>query len=101
VLFRSNEGLDYEERQSRLIHFRSLVTASQEVPKRTRVRFLTATYPMVIFSHRSLRILLLFLLRSGALVLLRGIPGQAEFVRRYLPKKKSVGRSVIPSTDNA
>jgi glycosyltransferase involved in cell wall biosynthesis len=87
-----NEGLDYEERQSRLIHFRSLVVASNEVPARTRVRFLTATYPMVKFGHRFLRILLLFLLRSGALVFLRGIPGQADFVRKYLPRKKPITR---------
>jgi len=87
-----NEGLDFEERQERLVYFRSLVTASKEVSSRTRIRFLAATYPLAQLGHKSLRLLLLVALRSGVLFVLPGFPGWADFIRKYSPRKKAVAR---------
>jgi glycosyltransferase involved in cell wall biosynthesis len=85
-------GENYEERVARLQEYRSLVRTSNEVSARVKRRYLFVTFPIVKFSRKYLRLFLLIILRSGILSILSMLPfaGRGEFVRRYLPRKKSL-----------
>ncbi len=85
-------GENYEERVARLEEYRSLVRSSNEVTARAKKRYLFVTFPIVKFSKKNLRLFLLFILRSGILSVLSMLPfaGRGEFVKRYLPRKKSL-----------
>ena len=85
-------GENYEERVARLEEYRSLVRSSKEVTARAKRRYLFVTFPIVKFSKKSLRLFLLFILRSGILSVLSMLPfaGRGEFVKRYLPRKNSL-----------
>jgi glycosyltransferase involved in cell wall biosynthesis len=85
-------GENYEERVARLEEYRSLVRSSNEVTARAKKRYLFVTFPIVNLSKKNLRFFLLFILRSGILSVLSMLPfaGRGEFVKRYLPRKKSL-----------
>ena len=85
-------GENHGERVARLEEYRSLVSSSNEVSSRVKRRYLFVTFPIVKFSRKSLRLFLLVILRSGILSILSMLPfaGRGEFVRRYLPRKKSL-----------
>ncbi len=85
-------GENYEERVARLDEYRSLVRSSNEVTARAKKRYLFVTFPIVKLSKKNLRLFLLFILRSGILSVLSMLPfaGRGEFVKRYLPRKKSL-----------
>jgi glycosyltransferase involved in cell wall biosynthesis len=85
-------GENYEERVARLKEYRSLVRSSNELTQRAKRRYLFITFPLVKFSKKNLRIFLLMILRSGILSILSILPfvGRGEFVRRYMPRKKSL-----------
>jgi glycosyltransferase involved in cell wall biosynthesis len=85
-------GENYEERVARLEEYRSLVRSSKEVTARAKRRYLFVTFPIVKFSKKSLRLFLLFILRSGILSVLSMLPfaGRGDFVKRYLPRKKTL-----------
>jgi glycosyltransferase involved in cell wall biosynthesis len=85
-------GENYEERVARLEEYRSLVRSSNEVTARAKKRYLFVTFPIVKLSKKNLRFFLLFILRSGILSVLSMLPfaGRGEFVKRYLPRKKSL-----------
>ena len=85
-------GENYEERVARLEEYRSLVRSSNEVTSRAKKRYLFVTFPIVKLSKKNLRLFLLFILRSGILSVLSMLPfaGRGEFVKRYLPRKKSL-----------
>jgi glycosyltransferase involved in cell wall biosynthesis len=85
-------GENYEERLARLEEYRSLVRSSKEVTARAKRRYLFVTFPIVKFSKKSLRLFLLFILRSGILSVLSMLPfaGRGDFVKRYLPRKKTL-----------
>jgi len=85
-----NGGLGFSERVVRLREFRRLVKLSQEVSSRKKNRYLFATLPLVYLAPRTLKLLLLFLIRSGLLFFLPGFQGKAEFVAKYLPRKESL-----------
>ena len=85
-------GENYEERVARLEEYRSLVRSSNEVTARAKKRYLFVTFPIVKLSKKNLRLFLLFILRSGILSVLSMLPfaGRGEFVKRYLPRNKSL-----------
>jgi glycosyltransferase involved in cell wall biosynthesis len=85
-----NGGLGFSERVVRLKEFRGLVKLSQEVSSRRKSRYLFATLPLVYLAPRTLRLLLLFVIRSGLLFFLPRFQGKAEFVTKYLPRKESL-----------
>jgi glycosyltransferase involved in cell wall biosynthesis len=85
-------GENYEERLARLKEFRSIVRSSNEITARGKRKYLFMTFPIVKFSKKILRLLLLIILRSGLLSVLARLPSKAlrEFVGRYLPRKKDL-----------
>ena len=85
-------GENYEERVARLQEYRLLVGKSNEVSTQVKRRYLFATFPIVKFSRKLLRLLLLIISRSGILSIFSMLPfgGRGEFVRRYLQRKKSL-----------
>jgi glycosyltransferase involved in cell wall biosynthesis len=89
-VFRGGEY--YEERVARLDEYRALVRSSNEVTARAKRRYLFVTFPIVRLSRKNLRFFLLIILRSGILSVLSMLPfaGRGEFVKRYLPRKKSL-----------
>jgi len=83
----------YNERVARLREFRNILTSSQEVSGRKKSRFLLATAPLVSLGPVALRFFLIFILNSGLLRFLPALEGHGDFVRKYLPRKKTLSRS--------
>jgi hypothetical protein len=90
--FSRNEA--FAERVSRLSEFRMILRSSEEVSGRKKGRFLVATAPLVILGPKALRWSLIAILNSGLLRILPSVEGHAEFVRKYLPRKKSLSKTV-------
>ena len=87
-----SDGENYLERLSRLIEFRSLVKASNEVSSYTKLRYLFVTLPLVKLSAKQLRFFALVALRSGILSVLSifSFVGFAAYVRKYAVRKKTL-----------
>jgi hypothetical protein len=54
---------------------------------------LFATAPLVTLNPGGLRAFLILIMNSGLLRLLPSLEGHSDFVRKYLPRKKSLSRS--------
>jgi GT2 family glycosyltransferase len=88
-----NEGMAFGERVERLKEFRSILRSSEELAPSIKSRFLFVTTPLVILNAGFIRRFLIIIMNSGMLRLLPGIAGHGEFVRKYLPRKKSLSKS--------
>jgi glycosyltransferase involved in cell wall biosynthesis len=85
-------GDSFLERVARLVEFRSLVKASNEISSSTKFRYLLVTLPLVKLSAKHLRFFALMALRSGLLSVLSifSFSGFAAYVRRYAARKKAL-----------
>ncbi len=88
--FRRDEH--FRDRLERLKFFRGLMKSSNEVSSGTKRRFLLTSLPLVFMNSSTLRLFLLFVLRTGTLLGTFGVSLLSKFVRKYSANKEILGK---------
>jgi glycosyltransferase involved in cell wall biosynthesis len=78
----------FQVRLERLKYFRSLMKKSSEVSSSVKRKYLISSAPLVVLSQKSLRLFLLFVLKSGIVLGTFRVPLLARFVRKYASSKE-------------